>query len=294
MEFGFAALILELFSLGQIAQAANVSTTVVTTAATITLTQSDYRWYENVNALNPTTALAAEDTAATTPAADTVLRLRMSVNDTGLALPAGAQFKLQFSNSTSSGFADVATSTSWIFSDNAGVADGQTIVTTVLADSDLGESYNESNPSAATPNAIGIGEKGEWDWVIKNNSASTNSNWFFRMIYASGTVLDAYDSYPGLTAAAAVQPTPSQVGGGTVKIGPSLEPLVPPSPCDELSVQRADLSGDCLVDIIDLSILLFYYGRSDSIVAPYDLNGNAVVDFPDISIMMFYWTGSRR
>lgn len=300
-RFGLAAIFFTLFLGLPIARAANVSTTVVTTESVITLTQSDYRWYENVNALTPTTGLASENTAATTPVAGTVIRLRMNIKDTGVELSAGAQFKLQFSNSTSSGFADVATSTSWIFSDNAGVADGQTIVTTVLASSTVPESYSESNPSATTPNAIGLNQKGEWDWVLKNNSASTDSNWFFRMIYSSSTVLNAYDNFPSLSAAA-VTPPPSTGGGGSFQIGPqptqklkpSLEPLVPPSPCDEPSVQRADLNGDCLIDIVDLSILLFYYDQTGKDATPYDLNDNSVVDFPDVSIMMFYWTGSFR
>jgi hypothetical protein len=104
-------------------------------------------------------------------------------------------------------------------------------------------------------------------------------------------VLNAYNNYPEFKVVSATStPTPEVIvsGGG---VPSSLQPLIPPSPCDELSVQRADLNRDCLIDIVDLSILLFYYERSGPDAVLFDLNGNSVVDFPDVSIMMFYWTG---
>ncbi|TSC81603.1 MAG: hypothetical protein G01um101420_962 [Parcubacteria group bacterium Gr01-1014_20] len=61
--------------------------------------------------------------------------------------------------------------------------------------------------------------------------------------------------------------------------------------CDDLALERVDLSGDCKIDLVDLSILLFYYDERGRAIASYDFNENNQVDFPDISIMMFYWTG---
>ncbi len=79
-------------------------------------------------------------------------------------------------------------------------------------------------------------------------------------------------------------------GGGSVATGTRVRPPRVIR-CDDLALERVDLSGDCKVDLVDLSILLFYYGETGPTITSYDFNENRRVDFPDISIMMFYWTG---
>ena len=54
---------------------------------------------------------------------------------------------------------------------------------------------------------------------------------------------------------------------------------------------KCDLNSDTRCNIIDLSIMLFYYDRTGAAISRYDLNGNGRIDFPDISIIMYYWTG---
>lgn len=290
--------------------AVNIPTAVIASPAVTILTQSDYRWYANINSLTPATALNSEDASTSTPTSGVALRLRMNVGDTSLQLGAGAAFKLQYANSTSGSWTDLSTSTPWVFFDNPGVADGQIIVTTLLSGSNVGESYGESNPSATTPNAILPGQKGEWDWVIRNNSASTASNWFFRMVYSSGVVLDAYSNYPQLTAVPTPVPSPSPPqssapggisggGGGTgfhnisnitSTVPPPVSPLPVPPPLIPPRYQIADFNGDGRVDIIDLSILLYHYGETGPDASHYDLDHNGIVDFPDVSILMYYWT----
>jgi len=51
---------------------------------------------------------------------------------------------------------------------------------------------------------------------------------------------------------------------------------------------NADLNGDSRVNLVDFSILLYWWGTSNSCA---DQNGNGKVDLPDFSIMMYYWTG---
>ncbi len=280
----------------------NVATnTDVTSAAE--LTQNGYRWYDNTDALTPISALANENTSISTPNQGSVIRLRINLG-AGVSVASGLTFSLQFSNSISSGFADITSSTAWTFYDNPGVADGQIIVDTLLSDSTVGESYGESNPSAASPSAFLASQKGEWDWVIRNNSAQTDLNWYFRMIYSSSTVLDSYNRFPTLTAVT-VQPatstppvtiTPPSGGGSLIFPVPTStlpsKPYKPrpASPCDNLALQVVDLSGDCRVDIIDLSILLYYYEQTGSKISRYDFNSDNEVNFSDISILMFYWT----
>ncbi len=53
----------------------------------------------------------------------------------------------------------------------------------------------------------------------------------------------------------------------------------------------ADLNTDTRVGLIDFSILMFNYGRTDPPNLAADINDDTVIDLIDFSIMMFYWTG---
>lgn len=279
-----------------------VHTGVTTIAAETSLTQNAYRWYANLDGLDPVSPAASENASVEVPDAGTQVRLRMNIEDGGLALAPGANFFLQYANASSGPWTDVGTSTPWAFFDNPSVADGQIIINTLLAQSTVGESYGESNPSAATPNQLLPGDYGEWDWSLVNNSAATSSDWFFRMADASDTGLEGYVNFPEFTAVPPSPPppppnpssTPPIVttgggGGGTSYVTSSTLPASPPLLSPEFQV--ADFNGDNKVDIIDLSILLYYYGRCGLDVTRYDLNQDGCVDFPDVSILMYYWTG---
>jgi hypothetical protein len=240
----------------------------------------------------------------------------MNVNDVSLALPAGAMFFLQYANATTGPWTTISTSTAWTFFNNPSIADGQTIITTLLPSSDIGESYDESNPTAASPNPINPGQEGEWDFSLFNSSATSTSDWYFRLIYSSGTLLTSYARFPELSGYTPPPPPPPPPpptppaptgtvigGGGAIGVPPPgslpkpprLEvkvppPSPPPSPCDSLLVQRVDLNGDCRVDIVDLSIIVYFFGRSDDQMSRFDLNNDGVVELVDVSILMFYWT----
>ncbi|HBG68888.1 hypothetical protein A2W67_02765 [Candidatus Nomurabacteria bacterium RIFCSPLOWO2_02_40_28] len=51
----------------------------------------------------------------------------------------------------------------------------------------------------------------------------------------------------------------------------------------------ADFNNDNKVNILDLSVLLYYYGKSGSSIDSYDLKKDGVIDFKDVSIMFYYW-----
>ena len=94
--------------------------------ATTTLTQANYQWYTNIASTTPGGSLVALNTAATNVATGTVVRLRIDVQATGTTLSATA-FKLQFSTSTSGGWADVGATSSatiWRGYDNATTTSG--------------------------------------------------------------------------------------------------------------------------------------------------------------------------
>ena len=62
-------------------------------------------------------------------------------------------------------------------------------------------------------------------------------------------------------------------------------PILPPV------LGAIDLNKDNRIDIVDLSILLYYYKQEGQKISQYDLNGDGKVDLIDVSILMYHWTG---
>lgn len=60
------------------------------------------------------------------------------------------------------------------------------------------------------------------------------------------------------------------------------KPVIPPGLCD--------FNNDGKCDIVDLSIILFYYGKTGREITPYDLNKDGKIDLIDISILFYYWS----
>jgi hypothetical protein len=178
----------------------------ITMPGGITLTQQDYRWYANTGALTVTSTLAAQNATTTGVVQSTLLRLRMNVEVGGADLSSGTQaFKLQYTTNTSSGpWTDVGLATStdiWRGYDVPGLTDGATLPSTVLAGSNVAESYEEQNPSVLNPATATIGQRAEWDWVLQHNGATADTVYYFRMVKSDGTALDSYTNHPGLRTA---------------------------------------------------------------------------------------------
>jgi hypothetical protein len=56
----------------------------------------------------------------------------------------------------------------------------------------------------------------------------------------------------------------------------------------EIIEAGADFNNDGRIDLIDFSILLYWWGEVNENI---DLNGNGIVDLADFSIMLYWWTG---
>ena len=76
-------------------------------------------------------------------------------------------------------------------------------------------------------------------------------------------------------------------GGGGSSSDPDDDevfPYVPGKNC-----KLADFNCDGFVNILDLSILLYYQSKTGSVISFYDLNKDGRVGFADASIMFYYW-----
>ncbi|HZX50169.1 MAG TPA: hypothetical protein VFE94_03430 [Candidatus Paceibacterota bacterium] len=61
-------------------------------------------------------------------------------------------------------------------------------------------------------------------------------------------------------------------------------------PIDSAQARCADPNNDSHVDLVDFSILLFWFERS-AVPTHIDCNGDGKADLVDFSIMAYYWTG---
>ncbi|OGZ02747.1 MAG: hypothetical protein A3G64_00010 [Candidatus Liptonbacteria bacterium RIFCSPLOWO2_12_FULL_60_15] len=86
-------------------------------------------------------------------------------------------------------------------------------------------------------------------------------------------------------------PPPSS-GGGNQKF--VFFPLPLPLPLPTVVVPppavSPDLNRDGKVDVQDLSILLFWFGKTGSDALRHDLNGDENVDIADVSVLFYHWT----
>lgn len=182
--------------------------------ASAALTQNDYRFYVNTNAQTPTDPWPSggtdlgENTAATGVnglQTGDVARIRMNLTAT-TAAESALTFKLQYkagATCSTGTYSDVGASgsaTIWRGFINSSVTDGGTLTSNLLGASDVSETYEEANNSAVMPNAINVGQDGEWDWVIQNNGANPGTTYCFRMVKSDGTALTTYSTYPTLAA----------------------------------------------------------------------------------------------
>jgi hypothetical protein len=193
----------------------------ITTALIPTFAQNYFRFYEDNDALKPTVPWAglgeiANITVATNPlAVSEKLRLRMTLLSGTKNAPALSQsFRLQYGKQITSCSAIVEGSWTNIGAPgsgsvwrgvNATPVSGTALSATnpptagdlLLSGSDRAGTYEESNgASASNPYGVAIGEEMEYDWIVQNNGADTESNYCFRMATTTANVISAYSYYP--------------------------------------------------------------------------------------------------
>lgn len=200
---------------------------------TNTLTQTTYRWYDNIDAIQPVIPRAAESTPLTSLSVNSNLRLRVAIKSEGEIYPSAKFFKLYFaplgSASSCGGVASskyeevgpIGSVKTWIGYDNLSVASGAQISANLLSTAASGsrETYEESpltSATAATPLVIatGVNADAEWDWSLKLQGAQDGSIYCFRMALSDGTLLSAYSNYPQAGLSGSGSSSGSSGGGG--------------------------------------------------------------------------------
>ena len=161
------------------------------------------------------TALAALNTATTTPREGTPFRMRTLVHNNGSTLAANTQtFKLQIAQKSGtcdtsfSGevYGDVATSTGAIrYYDNVTPSDAATVPATSTYDPTHGsdvialQAYEESNISTNST-ALLTAEDGLWDFALVDQAAPASTAYCMRLVKSNGDAIDNYTVIPEIQA----------------------------------------------------------------------------------------------
>ncbi len=121
----------------------------------------------------------------------------------------------------------------------------------------------------ATADAAGI-----WSRQVETDALETG-NHAAKARATSGSVVSAYSATVNfaVTAASEVEPEPE------------------PEPDPAAGKPHSDLNLDDDVNIVDFSILLFYWKQKNPKNPRADINKDGVVDIVDFSILLYQWTG---
>jgi hypothetical protein len=136
-------------------------------------------------------------------------------------------------------------------------------------------------------------------FIVRDPIVGTGGGYYssgsFNMFGAGHTNLSGYSTspsfigklgflyFPGVGITPTPTPTPTPSGGGSG--GGGSTPVTP----SQTNCRIADFNCDGRVDILDLSILLFYSGKTGAVIVPYDLHKDNMIDLQDISILFYYW-----
>jgi hypothetical protein len=195
--------------------------------ADLALRQNYYRFYVDDDSLTPNDPWPpgvtdlGENTSITVndePIGEgQFVRLRMTVRIANSNVPAGfASFNLQYAERTTTCSAatlwndvgQIASSTIWSGFAGTSTVDGTALSSDpptpgdlLISLSDVAGTLEHENPSAPNPHVVFDGEDIEYDWYVKHNGATPDTNYCFRMVRSDGSELDGYFNYPQIRTA---------------------------------------------------------------------------------------------
>ena len=126
--------------------------------------------------------------------------------------------------------------------------------------------------------------------IAATTVASADGSFFFRLTrLSSGNYIFAlYSESPSQDRSALVT-VPVEIFPQSV-INVTEISFLPGVPFIPGQARIGDLNGDGRVDLVDFSILIYWFEKPNP-PAHIDLNGDDIVDLVDFSILAYYWTG---
>jgi hypothetical protein len=181
-----------------------------------TLTQSNWRVFNNTDSTDVGTAMAAQNTAPTGIAVGNTFRLRMRATVGRATYYSGPQLKLQYATMSGScdtafsgeTYSTVTTGSGAIrFYNNPTPADSVVATGNVndpTGNTKIMETYEETGNTAVV-NTVAPGQDGLWDFSLINSAGAAFTSYCFRMVLSTSGVIDGYSSVAQITTGAANQ-----------------------------------------------------------------------------------------
>jgi len=142
---------------------------------------------------------------------------------------------------------------------------------------------NSSYAQSGSEQKASVGEAVCGDGIISGNEQCDGANLAGQTCqslgYYGGTLSCKADCTFN-TSQCTTAPPPS--GGGGISIIPR---IFPPKPL----LPTGDFNEDGLINFRDLSILLYWFGRTGPEIIPYDLNQDGKINYVDVSILLYRW-----
>lgn len=140
---------------------------------------------------------------------------------------------------------------------------------------------SEVNVTLSSP-AVGAAV-GETKIAVHIASADGNGRWL--QLFNADDLVEG--SHSGK--AQATDPVTSSVSEFSNEV--VFEVVVEEEPDECAGMVPGDINCDGFVNLIDFSIMLFYWNATDPANPRADINSDGTVDIIDFSIMLYYWTG---
>lgn len=122
--------------------------------------------------------------------------------------------------------------------------------------------------------------------VVKQIRANAQGNWQYSLA-TSGLGIGSYTARARAITDQGEQSEFSLEVQFQITKEPSLPEEPPVEPREGFLCPNGDLNGDGKVNIVDVSIWIYYLNTSDSCA---DQNGDGIVDIIDLSIIIYWWT----
>lgn len=221
----------------------------------------------------------------------TSFSLFQSIGQIGLGTSTASSFQLN------SGFLTFPTTTIPVVTAAAG--DGQVSLSWTAATGALGWTIGGYNVGQGTASSGPYTYTSTGSGLSSTRSGLTNGTTYYFVVRpedAFGNSVATSSEVSATPVAAAETPTPSGGGGGPLGLIVNIaRPLrvvpevISPHEKRRAGLEIADLGKDGKVDLADLSVFLYYFGKPAKESKRIDLNRDGKVNLVDISILFYYW-----